>query len=300
MRDFVGVKSNLSIVVSRSLKREALMFSKVAIPDLRDITQPNPVHLTDENISFINEIEWLVEKGVIYQPELLPVDQNLINDDEYISAVKLKLGIDEDLDKLIEEGMGRHDPLFGELFIYADSLEVRYTAIQLRELNQVNVCPIFYNEPFAVNKLKADKTDIIQITLDRLPVPNEKTAWEQIIEYRSDPDSQSKFLALRNWMSEVARAELSPTEVEEKLEYLIDQYQQHMKLHRMKANTGTIETVIVTSAEILGDLLSIKWGEATKALFSLKRRQIALLEGELTSPGSEVAYIVKAREAFTK
>ena len=300
MRDFVGVKSNLGIVVSRSLKREALMFNKIAIPDLREITQPNPVHLTDENISFINEIEWLVEKGVIYQPELLQVDQNLINDDEYISAVKLKLGIDEDLNKLIEEGMGRHDPLFGELFIYADSLEVRYTAIQLRELNRVSVCPIFYNETFALNKLKADKTDVIQIAIDKLPIPDEGTAWEQIIEYRSDSDSQSKFLALRNWLSEVARAELSPVEVEEKLEYLIDQYQQHMKLHKMKANTGTLETVIITCAEMLGGLLSIEWGKAAQALFSLKRRQLALLEGELTSPGSEVAYIVKAQEAFTK
>lgn len=97
----------------------------------------------------------------------------------------------------------------------------------------------------------------------------------------------------------MARAELTPAEVDEKLEYLIDQYQKHMKLHRMKTNVGTLETIVTMGAEVLGDLASFKWGKAAQALFSLKRREVALLEGELTSPGNEVAYIVKARETFS-
>ncbi len=44
--------------------------------------------------------------------------------------------------------------------------------------------------------------------------------------------------------------------------------------------------------------MSFKWGKAAEAIFSLRRRRVALLEGELTAPGSEVAYIVKARESF--
>jgi hypothetical protein len=95
-------------------------------------------------------------------------------------------------------------------------------------------------------------------------------------------------------MSEVARAALPPAELEEKLEYLMNQYDQHMKLHHMKTNDGTVETIVVT----LADALSLSWGKAAQALFSLKRRQVSLLEGELTSPGNEVAYIVKAKEKF--
>ena len=56
---------------------------------------------------------------------------------------------------------------------------------------------------------------------------------------------------------------------------------------------------VMTAAEVLGDLLSFKWGTAEKALFSLKKREVALLEGELTSPGNEIPYIVKARETFS-
>lgn len=146
--------------------------------------------------------------------------------------------------------------------------------------------------------VKQGKGNVVQVVLKSIPVPDESVSWEQIIEYRSDSDSQSKFLALRHWISEVARAELTPAETEEKLQYLVDQYQQHLNLHRMKTNVGTLETIVTTSAEVLGNLVSFKWGKAAQTLFAIKRRKMALLEGELTSPGREVAYIVKARERF--
>jgi hypothetical protein len=176
--------------------------------------------------------------------------------------------------------------------------QTRMFSIELREIDGLDAYPLLSaNIPIAADALPT-KADVVRIALNSLPSPDESTPWEQIMEYRSDPDSQSKFLALRHWMSEVARAQLSPSELEEKLEYLIEQYRQHMKLHRMKTNIGTLETVVTTSAEVLGDLVSFKWGKAAEALFSLKRRREELLEGELTSPGNEVAYIVKARETF--
>ncbi len=181
----------------------------------------------------------------------------------------------------------------------AEIHRMRRECIGLRKLHNMDAYPVLSLRDFLLSNEKADKNDVVVIALDSLPVPDESTPWEQIIEYRSDPGSQSKFLALRHWMSEVARAELTPAEVEEKLEYLIDQYRRHMRLHRMKTNVGTLETIVTTGAEFLGNLVSFKWGKAAEALFSLKRRQVALLEGELTAPGNEVAYIVKAREAFS-
>jgi hypothetical protein len=67
----------------------------------------------------------------------------------------------------------------------------------------------------------------------------------------------------------------------------------------MKMNVGTLETIVTTGTEFLGDLVSFKWGKAAEALFSLRRKRAALREGELTAPGNEVAYIVKARETFS-
>ena len=77
--------------------------------------------------------------------------------------------------------------------------------------------------PSSDSRVAPSSGEVLQIALNALPVPDESTPWEQIIEYRSDEDSRHKFLDLRNWMSEMARSELTAVEAEQKLEYLISQ-----------------------------------------------------------------------------
>jgi hypothetical protein len=155
--------------------------------------------------------------------------------------------------------------------------------------------------PFKMrNSNEPSQSEVIEIVFNNLPTPSEETPWEQILEYRADPESRAKFLDLRNWINEIAREKLSAVEVAEKLEYLLSQYQRQVNLHKMKANIGVIETVIVTSAEIAEDLVKLKFGKLAKMPFSIRRRQIALLETELTAPGNEVAYILRTQQAFAQ
>lgn len=269
--DFVGLTHLLRI--PKSLKREALIFNRVAIYGTDNISGGKNFYGNE----MLKELDWLFEQGII---KLL--GRSIIVGEQEAALFRSKVWTNRDDLWTLE---------FYDFFS-------RIACLNLRRYKSIDAYPIFYTDLVTQSK-KATKRDVIRILINSLPVPDEHTPWEQIIEYRSDPDSQSKFLALRHWMSEVARAELTPAEVEEKLEYLIDQYQQHMRLHRMKTNVGTLETIVTTGAEFLGDLVSFKWGKAAEALFSLKRRQVALLEGELTAPGNEVAYIVKARETFS-
>jgi len=140
--------------------------------------------------------------------------------------------------------------------------------------------------------------DTIQIVINRLPVPDDSVPWEQIIDFRNDPDTENKLLGLRVWMSDITRAKLTSIEIEQKLEWLLHEYQQHMRLHRMKTNASTLETIIVTGAEIVENLVKLQFGKLAKGLFSLRHRKLALLEGELKSPGREIAFISKAQETF--
>jgi hypothetical protein len=175
---------------------------------------------------------------------------------------------------------------------------VRLTSIRLKEAEQKDAYPILTTNSLASNVPEANKETVIEIVLNELPTLDNSVPWEHILEFRSDPDSFGKFLAIRNWMNEVSRNQLTPLEIEQKLEYLINQYRSHMELHKMKINAGKLETIIVSSAEFLEDLMKVKWGNIAKGLFSFRQKKIAMLEGELTSPGSEVAYIVKAQDTF--
>lgn len=324
MREFIGVKSPFEIpfdVINQSatqfsiLKREALMFSRIAMPYLnRNLSEWRKFKNTLSILA--GNIEYLYERGIVFEPEI-EQDEDLMDDKEYqaISSVESLLtnfanriannyiseegveisGTDsESSANELDEAMLASAPM-----LVAGQLAARRTGIILNKLNRLDTQLVSSMPLLSFIDGEENKSNMVQIAINALPVPDESTSWEQIIEYRSDPDSQNKFLDLRHWISEVSRGELVPAEVEERLEYFISQYQRHMKLHRMKANQGVLQAIVVSSAEFAENLIKFKWGKIAQNLFSIKQRKIALMEGELTSPGKEIAYIVKARERFS-
>lgn len=343
MKEFVGVKAILPTETHNlSLKQDALMFSRIAIPLCKHTLQFLREEETENSVYSADEIEWLLERDIVFEPKQDFLAKNLNNRDDFRSYVLIqalqslemvRYFIENDFMKFksspkspskeevlalfkneVIEGLKRelgkekaravkqispeNDADLEESLRVITEYHTRAVSIQLRELADMDAYPIVTMPIHSLQSTQAYKNDLVQIVLHSLPVPDNSVSWEQILDYRSDPDSTSKFLALRNWMNEVARAKLTASEVEEKLEYLINQFQQHMNIHRLKANTGVLETIVVTGAEFLEDLAKFKWGKLAKSLFSFKHRRIALMEGELKAPGSEIAYIVKAKEAF--
>jgi hypothetical protein len=290
MGEYVGVKGVADINVPM-LKQCALLFSRIAVPGAREIKVSEVA----------GELEWLQDQGIVFDPQFTEEQAASLRDNpkvahfyrleikehhEYIKQLVTVVQSDESLDS--DSPLSQSPELY-RIMQTIQNATVRSVSIELRELYQIEAHPLLSNDSLSPTTAQIEKTGVIQIVLRTLPIPHDLTPWEQIIEYRSDTDSQHKWLDLRNWMGEVARGELTPVEVEDKLEHLISQYQRHMKLHKMKANQGVIQTILVSSAELAENLIKFKWGQIAKNLFSIKQRNIALMEGELTSPGSEVA-----------
>ena len=172
-------------------------------------------------------------------------------------------------------------------------------AVKLRMSGRYDAFPILrFEGNYPLVKKTTSRDDVVEVVVNKLPIPDDSVSWEQILDYHSDPDSRGKLTALRMWMSEVARSELTPREVEEKLEWLMHDYERHLKLHKMKYSTGTLETIVTVGAEFLENMVKFEWGKAAKALFAIKHRRIELLEAEMSAPGSEVAYLVEAKKKF--
>jgi hypothetical protein len=74
----------------------------------------------------------------------------------------------------------------------------------------------------------------------------------------------------------------------------LGEYERHMRLHRMKVNTGAVETVVTITSEFMEAIANGKYSQATGLFFVAKHRKIALTEAELKAPGREVSYISKA------
>jgi hypothetical protein len=140
--------------------------------------------------------------------------------------------------------------------------------------------------------------DVIQVVIEAFPVPDHKTPWEKIIDFRADELTRLHSLQLRQWMRKIASEQHERKEIREELAYLMATFRDHMALHRLKIGSGVLQSVVTIPAEIMDGILNRKWGDAAKALFKVHARKIALLEAERSAPGRDVAYIVKAQQQF--
>ena len=66
----------------------------------------------------------------------------------------------------------------------------------------------------------------------------------------------------------------------------------------MSRTTGVVETLLTTTAEIAESFVKFQWSKIPKKLFEVRHKQIDLMKAEMSLPGREVAYIVKARGRF--
>ncbi len=107
--------------------------------------------------------------------------------------------------------------------------------------------------------------DVFEVVVSRMPEPDDDSPWERILEFRRDPDSRRMLRALRRWTRRIASQMNSPKEVGEELDYLIDEYEHHMKVHDIKCRRGTLEALVVGTAEALEDLAKNQVGQVDRA-----------------------------------
>lgn len=145
---------------------------------------------------------------------------------------------------------------------------------------------------------EAQKDTVAEITLARFPIPDELTAWENIVMFRQDPDSARKFLGLKAWINDVAKGTLTKVELQDLLEHNLAEFEHHMSLHRIKHSRGILRILLTTSAGLLEELVHLRFRKALDVVFEASAHRLALMEAEASAPGRALAYVVKARRHF--
>jgi len=313
MNEFIGVKHLIGVHDTASIKQEALMFDRVAVlyyssfaPMLRKGSCPAMGNYYDD-------MDWLFEQGIIFEPSEIEPNDELLEDKDFLQCMKSFFEHSDRFSKLpdlLKNGFeGNEDELksAGYSFFLLSYYDVRRTAMMLRAVNRMDAYPIF-TMPCGCSPFEgttASKNEVVEISLKALPMPDYSTPWEQIIEYRSDSDSRIKFSRLRNWMSKVAKTNNKPNEIQEEFETLINEYSQHMKMHKIKTTLDTLKAVVVAEAGLftggwltgIGSLPGII-GMVATPLYSMRQRHVELTIKEMEAPGKEVAYIVESNESF--
>ena len=297
-----------------SLKQRALLFDRIGIYKLSQLYKVleeslDLINKLDPNISnkaksIITELEWLRQTEVIFELTIEEEFQSQSMNDFEKQVPTQKFEDAKNLFKKIIEIQ------ISDLINIKDETrkanlikEQHFTVLRLMSIimeitKGVTAVTTFPHSEYTRELPNSQKGNVAQIVISKLPLPNNETPWEQIIDYRNDPKNQKNLLDLRRWIRKISTESLLPTEIEEELEWLMSEFQNHMKLHKMKANTETIEVMVKAPLEIIEDLIRLKFSKIPEPLFALKKRQINLMEAELNAPGREMAYIIKARDTF--
>ena len=317
MAEFVAVNDVFSIIEYGSLKRQALMFDRIAIPNYRKTLDGLHQRFPDKTDLF-GEYEWLLEKGIVFDPQIKISQETLDEDEDYRELYELYCdhlltmgqtfrGVmvadvvqsKDDQFELPEKGRLLWESL-SKLF----GLQAREMSLQLRILKGLDAYPVLSS--FISPAVKPnDKSTVIEVVLREFPVPDEQTPWEQIEEFRSDQEAKSKFFALKKLINDLSRMVLPRTEIEDNLKSSIVDYENHMRIHRLKLKLDILKIVAAIDFPLLAAAKLTGWGPVITAaglivspLIAIKQQQVQLLEAEQTAPGREIAYIVKSKEQF--
>jgi hypothetical protein len=224
MTEFIGVKKLSDFQVNPSFKKDALIFNRIAISSVTDFRRMIlEGFIGSEFRHQSQEFTWLLKNGIVFQPEFTPQQREAFISDNQLDSIQKVRAEHKELTKKLPCDF---DTNFWNWWDTLCDYDTRSLAVMLRVGQKLDAYPI---SSLTYSKEIEAKSEVVTVVINNLPMPNESTPWEQIMEYRSDPDSQSKFLALRNWITDVSKQNLNPVEVEQKLEYLTDQYRLHME-----------------------------------------------------------------------
>jgi hypothetical protein len=314
MAELIGVIDGFHALRPSFLKRTALLFDRMALP--------GKVMLDQWSVSYpaeCQDLSWLLDNEIVFQVSVPNPDALSLTDEDKIELKTFSNKLDETFAKMLDNSSWQNTPSD----ILLEQLRKQLDDPELDSDTKLKIVGYFLRAgehvarmfgcllrsqgmkayPVLSTTLSKQSTalpsDVIEIVFNNFPTPSEDTPWEQILEYRADPDSRANFFALRDWINEITHASLSPIEIEEKLEHLLAQYERHLKLHKMKTNKGVVETVLTSGAGFAENLCKGNFSKIANMLFTAKHRKLALYEGELTAPGHELAYILKTQEAFS-
>lgn len=310
-RDVVAVAHQTLAFDEMALKQVAALFNRIAYPGLSALRS-----LPSTHSQYVQHLIPLAESGILFEPDIQKSDDQSFKNklrediDELYKPCGLNaqdlLAARQDENKALEiqkktremtpEAMSSlTDPLAMFRAIQRMTVNVtRLSAIQLRQFNDLDahaVLPSEFNS-FEQADEAPNQHDVLKIFVTALPLPHQDVTWDQIIEYRNDLNSLNRFLDLRSWIMETASGRLTRLEVEERLQPVLRRFRKQMEIHRMKTATTTFEAFVTTTPEVLENLFHYGVGTNPKRLCSLERRKLALLEGELRSEVSEVAFVL--------
>jgi hypothetical protein len=140
--------------------------------------------------------------------------------------------------------------------------------------------------------------DVINILVDGLCIPDDRTSWQDVLSFRSEYESPQLLRQLRVWVTELIHGKLTYREASEKIDYLKNEYKANARRAGVRATLATVKTMVVGSASMIENSLKLRLAALAEAPFKLLEARAALVEEERKVPGRDLAFMVRVEDRF--
>ncbi|WP_336333762.1 hypothetical protein [Pseudomonas putida] len=301
---FVGEES------LESLKKTALMADKVALAFLTSIPRARRArfpltiaYYDDSQIRRVStELNLLSDHGLLDIPAQDPIASGFemegFDDNLPVWVVRKSSGT-----RFFQPNQGSFDKKTIELSSLTSIMAATPELGFARAQSNNGGSPIVMDTTLLQFHAKAAQPDnqgrVLDLVLNNVPQPGPDTPWEAIFDWRNDEEAKIKFRRLKHWVNKTSeRTDLNPDHLKDEVLYLLDEYQQYMKIQNAKFSASTLRTIITGTAEVIESLAKLNFKALADMPFKINEVRLAIREAELTAPGRELAYIIDARESF--
>lgn len=139
-----------------------------------------------------------------------------------------------------------------------------------------------------------DKSDILCVLLDQIPVPDDTVPLAEVIRYKNDESNKRNLLRLKAWVNKTAKSGYTAQELSEEIAWLISEYKEALRLAGLKMKNAKLEFAIKVVPEILENLVKLNLSKLTDPFFRLRDQKLTLLQTESQAIGNELAYIINS------
>lgn len=244
----------------------------------------------NDELDFRNQnLEYLIDEGKI-----------LFNYDE-LSGRQAYNEIHKQISPIIESKMNKSgNQNVIDFFNLCNLCHDLKTRIISTSYNQIKFTAIPCDSSiYSVKNITNVKAEVYNLILNDFPIVDvDNLSWEQIFEFKKDPETYNSIWGLRNWITGISKSDKNIAEIEEEYRYLKFKYETSIRIHKLKTCNSIFQTSIQTSAELLENITKLKLRKTSDLFFKFKEDRISLMESELNSEGNQFSYLFKIKSKF--
>lgn len=301
---------------SISLKREFLYFDKFiyneqCLKESKDFGEFFSKSICDQSGKLfkknMDEIEMIEKKGLLapFQTISINSQSQCIELHRNPSFKKIVTNIMENennrnkcFGNIKKQGKNKFYNNFTTVLKSGTQLSDNYSLLSSLLMNSIGDTTIPTLQLRSSLKQTQDFKTSINAVVEKFPIIDDEISWEELFEYKEDPEAKRKLRALRLFANDLSKSEYNFYEVEEKLNHLMNEYENQIKLHKLKIKYYKYDVLLTSTLGIIENAIKLNFTEIGKNHLSLKKEKVDLLLSERNIVGNEIAYIVDTTDLF--